>query len=542
MDVLALLRTRKKERGARRDRLRALAAAPMVAAIAPPPAGFSAASLARAVDAAVAVALSDGTQEPGAAYDAGLRKLIMAADAHGHEQLAGPTTAYEERLVAVGGERGEAMIGGPWVRLGRVGEWYVWPHVGARVRWREGGEHDTSTGRVSGQTKYTGRVSRVVYPWDDAAVWARPDGGGDEHFARLVTLEVQAPAAEIERFRAHARAAYDAHLERSQKKRVRARPARESAPASQRRARLLALASASTPAPAPAPLASRVVYPETDAPGEWAEPEGAAPSSAPASSPFKPWPGYPGRCIVCGSPRGHVSYGRPYSPHELERDGFAYLPEVGGFFVWPDVGTRVQWHEDKPKKEGRRNIIDRVRWSGLVTRVTVDPAKPKDIDVWAKPDLPRDAALRALVADDGEERRVAIESILVPTDHLWMFVNRAKNAEADRLASNPATAEIVTEDARTPYTLGHWQGYATGRAEPDPLLDLGALRQARPDLYIPRPYKPGVPDAFKPGVVEHFGAGMAAGAADRTKHPPARSAATKAEAAAAAAASPKEKV
>ena len=80
-----------------------------------------------------------------------------------------------------------------------------------------------------------------------------------------------------------------------------------------------------------------------------------------------------------------------------------------------------------------------------------------------------------------------------------------------------------------------WRG-----RRPDPLLDLGALRQARPDLYIPRPYKPDVPDVFKPGVVERFRLGMIAGAADRAKFLPARSAATRAEAAAAAAASAKE--
>ncbi len=167
------------------------------------PGGFTAESLARAVDSAVKWALDADVKDPSVAYDVGLRQLARLAIVHEHEQLAGPTTAYEERLVAVAGKRGKAMVDAArgsyaWRKLARVDEGFSWPFVGARVRWMD---------RAHGNPE--GYVWRVTYPAADQAVGVRfddPKHGleNGQRYVSLGALEVWAPPAVIEDYRAHA--------------------------------------------------------------------------------------------------------------------------------------------------------------------------------------------------------------------------------------------------------------------------------------------------------------------------------------------------
>ena len=103
----------------------------------------------------------------------------------------------------------------------------------------------------------------------------------------------------------------------------------------------------------------------------------------------------------------------PAAPPVAE-EPFACLGTVGGYMVWPDVGTRVRWSEDTRKRHGKVVRHGTREYTGTITRLTLDEMEPRDIDAWARPD------------GGGRERRVGIGGLRVPKADLPAFVARAE--------------------------------------------------------------------------------------------------------------------
>ncbi len=105
------------------------------------------------------------------------------------------------------------------------------------------------------------------------------------------------------------------------------------------------------------------------------------------------------------------------------REEFSYLGSVGGYMVWPDVGTRVRWSEDTRERRGKVIRHGTQEFEGRITRLTVDEMNPRDIDVWGKPD------------GNGAERRLGIGGIRVPATDLPAFVARAEEWDRKRMVA-----------------------------------------------------------------------------------------------------------
>jgi hypothetical protein len=110
----------------------------------------------------------------------------------------------------------------------------------------------------------------------------------------------------------------------------------------------------------------------------------------------------------------------PAKPPAWPPAGFAPLPSVLGRMAWPDVGTYVAWSEETTERRGRQVRHGTAHLTGRVTRVTVDPVDPRDIDVWAVPSR-------------GEERPVGIAGLFVPEAKIAGFRERAQRVYAAKL-------------------------------------------------------------------------------------------------------------
>ena len=110
----------------------------------------------------------------------------------------------------------------------------------------------------------------------------------------------------------------------------------------------------------------------------------------------------------------------PAEPTAWPPTGLAPLPSVLGRMAWPDVGTYVAWSEETTERRGRQVRHGTAHLTGRVTRVTVDPVDPRDIDVWALPSR-------------GDERRVGIAGLFVPEAKIAGFQTRAQRVYAAKL-------------------------------------------------------------------------------------------------------------